>query len=278
MSELLDPVTLASEILIDYKASVEGSLIPAAWIEAAIDADIKLRIPITGIKHAGLDIADEGKDRCAFAGRHGILLQHLESWSGKGLDLYRTVARAFNLCDVYGYRTLSYDGDGVGAGARGCAVPINEARLSAGKPAIKDEPFRGSASPVEPDRTVPGTQRKNVDMFANWKAMAHWYVRMRFQQTYFAVVEGRPVDADSIISIRGDLPDLGLLVNELGQPTYSVNAAGRIVVDKAPDGAPSPNLSDAVMIAFAPGTRALRAAQWNRMSMGLNSLGIALRR
>lgn len=38
---------------------------------------------------------------------------------------------------------------------------------------------------------------------------------------------------------------------ELSQPTYSINSAGKILIDKAPDGAKSPNLADAVMIRFS---------------------------
>ena len=39
---------------------------------------------------------------------------------------------------------------------------------------------------------------------------------------------------------------------ELSQPTYSQNSNGKILVDKKPDGARSPNKADSVMIAFAP--------------------------
>jgi hypothetical protein len=33
---------LAQEVDIDYAASVEGVLIPSAWVQAAVDAHIKL--------------------------------------------------------------------------------------------------------------------------------------------------------------------------------------------------------------------------------------------
>ena len=42
------------------------------------------------------------------------------------------------------------------------------------------------------------------------------------------------------------------MIGELSQPTYKVNQVGKIVVDKSPDGARSPNLADALMIRFAP--------------------------
>ncbi len=87
---------------------------------------------------------DEGIDRNAIALRHGIVLEHVDSWSGKGSDLYATVVKAFDVCDLRGYEFLFYDGDGMGSGVRGDARIINEARESDSRPKICDEPFRGS--------------------------------------------------------------------------------------------------------------------------------------
>ena len=73
--------------------------------------------------------------------------------------------------------------------------------------------------------------------------------------TYGAIVEGRSYEADRLISIRPDLEELTPLVMELGLPQWSVNTSGKVLIDKQPDGALSPNLADAVMIAFQPSTR-----------------------
>ena len=64
-----------------------------------------------------------------------------------------------------------------------------------------------------------------------------------------------PVGFDDIISIDPELPELLQLQMELSQPTYKLNNAGKIIVEKAPDGTRSPNLADAVMITFNPATR-----------------------
>jgi hypothetical protein len=40
----LDPVTIASELDINYSASTEGVLIPSAWVQAATGAHLKLGI------------------------------------------------------------------------------------------------------------------------------------------------------------------------------------------------------------------------------------------
>ncbi len=54
-----------------------------------------------------------------FAGRHGIVLQHLHSWGGKGSDIFKSTVRVMNYCDTYGYYDGFYfDQDGLGAGVR----------------------------------------------------------------------------------------------------------------------------------------------------------------
>jgi phage terminase large subunit len=248
--EVLDPITRAQELDLDYSASVEGVLIPAPWIHSAIGAHTKLGIEPSGGRRAALDAADVGRDKNVIAARHGILLEYLSSWSGKGSDIYATTVRAINACDKHGYPVLDYDADGLGAGVRGDAVQINEARRTAGKREIEVAPFRGSGAVVDPDGSlVEG--RLNRDFFANLKAQAWWSLRIRFQQTHRAVVEGHKVDPDSIISLSPDLPELHALVAELSQPTYSLGGSGKILVDKVPDGAASPNLADAVMMVFS---------------------------
>jgi len=255
--ENLDPVTIAQEIDINYNASVEGVLIPSAWVQAAIDAHEKLGIQPTGQRIGALDIADEGKDTNAFTTRHGFLLEDVEEWSGKGDDIFGTVQKAFMLCDTERLELFRYDADGLGAGARGDARVINEQRKAERQRQITATPFRGSGSPSNPDdEAVPSQDgqpgRLNKDFFANAKAQGWWSLRTRFQKTYRAVVEGMAYDPDDIISISGSIEKRSKLISELSQPTYSINGVGKVVVDKKPDGTKSPNLADSVMIAYAP--------------------------
>lgn len=248
---ILDPVVVAQEIDINYAASVTGLLIPSTWVQAAIDAHERLGITVTGVRKGGLDVADEGKDKNAFAGRYGILLEYLEQWSGKGDDIFGTTLKAFHICDVNRYDSFQYDGDGIGSGVRGDSRIINDERRQAGRDEVVVDVFRGSASVHDPEgQMIP--ERYNKDFFDNLKAQSYWSLRQRFQATYRAVVEGMDYDPAEIISISSKLPDLSQLVVELSQPTYSLTKAGKVIVDKAPDGAKSPNLADAVMIAFNP--------------------------
>jgi hypothetical protein len=247
----LDPVTLAAEIDIDYRASTEGALIPMAWAQSAVGALERLGIKPSGDRRAALDIADEGRDRNAFAARHGQRLECLKSWSGANRDIFASVEMAFLYCDERGYRAFRFDADGMGAGVRGDARVINERRKAQGLHWIDDQVYRGSAAPLDPDgEMVPG--RKNKDFFANLKAQSWWSLRQRFQATHRAITEGGQFDPDELISIAPDLEELPQLLQELSQPTYSINGAGKVVIDKAPAGFKSPNLADAVCMVFAP--------------------------
>src|ERR1039457_3897417 len=181
----------------------------------------------------------------------------------------KTVVRAFALCEQYGHETFHYDADGLGAGVRGDANRINEKRDAAGKLHINDQPFRGSGQVCDPEgELVP--KRKNKDFFANSNAQAWWALRMRFQATYRAVIEKLPYAADDLISIDPQLEELLPLTMELSQPTYSINTVGKILIDKAPDGTRSPNLADAVMIAFQPSSRGLEV--WLKLGEQISAL------
>jgi len=262
-----DPVTVAQEIDINYSASVEGVLIPNAWVMAAMDAHINLGITPTGSRAGALDVADEGSDLNAFCGAHGIAIEMLEEWSGKGDDIFGTVQRAFGICDVEGYREFRYDADGLGAGVRGDARIINQERKMVGRE-LSVIPFRGSGPVHDPEgEDVKG--RLNKDFFANAKAQSWWSLRTRFQKTHRWIVGMERCNPDDIISIPRAMPNAMKLMMELSQPTFTVNPVGKIVVDKAPEGAKSPNLADAVMIRFCVGHRPMKINAEALMRMGI---------
>jgi phage terminase large subunit len=272
LEEAHSPAIVAQEIDIDYAASVEGTIIPAAWVRAAVDAHIKLGIEPSGSRRLGLDVADEGADRNAACVMDGIVVAHVEEWSGKGSDIFETVRKAFHICILHGVTDLRYDADGLGASVRGDARVLQE---QSRRTRMKVIPFRGSGKVQFPDReaarpekgTAGGGKRgpRNQDLYANLKAQGWWTLRLAFQATYRAVVEGMAYDPDEIISISSEIPSnvRSQLESELSQPTYETNTAGKIVVDKSPPGTKSPNMGDSVVIARTrlQGTRPVEARE-----------------
>jgi hypothetical protein len=118
------------------------------------------------------------------------------------------------------------------------------------------DPAGGVVYPAGDDigGTVVGDQdrRTNKDHFANYKAQAWYNLRLRFWRVWRWVEYGERCDPDEIITLPQDAPWVYELTHELGQPTFSRNGAGKILVDKKPNGSRSPNMADAVVIAFAP--------------------------
>lgn len=267
----LDPAIFAQEYDCNFTASIEGQVIPSAWVTASIDAHVKLGVNPQGVKTGALDVADAGRDANAFGVRHGWLVAFVKQWPGTAdLDIYHSVERAFGLSDMNGLDGFFYDADGLGAGARGDARKINEARVAAGGKFLNVQPFRGSGEVFEPEVIVPGTERTALDFFENAKAQAWWMLRQRFQYTH-RLMEARlkgetwQVDPAQFISIAGDFADRARLCIELSQPVWMLSKNGKWMVDKCPPGTTtevrnsikSPNLADAVMMLYAPRYAAL---------------------
>lgn len=263
----MDPVVFAQEIDANFYASAEGVLIPPQWAAAAVGLMQKLGIEPSGNRVSALDVSDVGKDRCAWVGRHGQELQDAETWTGQGSDTTGTAVKTFRLCDQHQYEELIYDATGVGSGIRGPARVLNSMREEEATSTIVMSEFVAGASPMFPERKVPGTNRKAKDMFANRAAQAGWYLRLRFQESFKAST-GLTYDPELIISINPKLKDLSRVMAELSQPQVKETATGKIQLEKTPKGARSPNYFDAISYSYAP-----RVLPLNISDKLLSSLG-----
>ena len=245
-----------SEVDRDYAAAIQGVVIPAKWVEAAIDAHIKLRFDDSGGWGAALDVADEGGDRNAIALRKGVVLKQLKEWGET--DTSVTTRNAIGVCKEVAEEcrtlTLEYDSIGVGAGVKGEANRLRTDKLMPHN--INLEPWCAAAAPLNPEGYVIENDRKspkNKDFYANLKAQAWWMLRRRFEKTWRAVNEPDFTwNPDELISLPSDLPLLRSLQRELSQPTASQGSRMKMVIDKQPEGTKSPNLADAVVMAFWP--------------------------
>jgi phage terminase large subunit len=245
----------AQEVDRNYAASVENVVIPADWVRAAIDAHFKLGFGDDGRWVGALDVADGGGDRNALAMRKGSVLKHVEEWGERDTGL--TARRAVTAAKKAGSIEVQYDCIGVGSGVKAETNRLLDERLM--PKTVKFVPWDAGAEPFNPGENVIKGDRDsplNKDFYGNLKAQGWWQLRRRFENTYRAVTDGVRLNPDDLISLSSDLPLLRQLEKELSQPTASKSARMKLIIDKTPDGTRSPNIADAVMMAFWPAARA----------------------
>ncbi|QIG76479.1 terminase large subunit protein [Rhizobium phage RHph_I72] len=248
----------AQEVDRDYSGSVEGVIIKAEWVRAAVDAHIKLGFTDQGTWLAGLDVADEGLDKSALAQRKGVVLKACEHWGQ--VDTGVTARRALQkLVDPRSTR-LMYDCIGVGAG---CKSEFNRLR-SSDEPnerwlmpdELRVEPWNAADAVLFPEENIIKGDKNsplNKDYYMNLKAQAWRMLSLRFYKTWRAVTEGADFDTEELISIDSTIKDVEKLIEELSQATSGLST-GRLkwMVNKKPDGSSSPNMADAVVMAYWP--------------------------
>jgi phage terminase large subunit len=116
-------------------------------------------------------------------------------------------------------------------------------------------PWCAAASPLDAEDNIVLGDRDtptNGDYFANLKVQGWWRLRTRFEKTYKAVTQGAVYPVDDLISLPSTLENLHAIERELSQAVYRKNTAGKLLVDKKPEGSISPNLADAIVICYNP--------------------------
>jgi hypothetical protein len=232
-------------------------VIPAEWVKSAIDAHVALKWEEDANDPcwAGLDVADGGGDRNALAVRESTILRIIEQWGERDTGL--TTRRALDYATPFARKKrrvrLQYDSVGVGAGVK---AESNRLADDGHLPNhITFTSWNAGAQVLEPDARVIDTDDDsplNKDFYGNLKAQAWWQLRLRFERTHRAVTEGVKYERDELISLPSDLPLLRTLQKELSQPTMGKNSRMRLIIDKQPEGTRSPNLADAVVMAYWP--------------------------
>lgn len=235
-----DPVIVAQELDIDYTASVEGIVIPAAWVRAAVGLDL----PESAVTVAGLDIAEEGRDRSVLIARRGPVVLPPEDWGQANTT--ETAHKAADTCERLGATVLYYDCVGVGAGVRG-TYASSERKLSFQPVAIN-----GGASPTE---TLWPDGKTSKERFLNLRAELWWLLRARFEKAYEFRERGLQHPPEEMIS----LPDDSRLIADLSLPLYQRTESGKIQIESKDKmkrrGVKSPDFADALAYAFAPEER-----------------------
>jgi hypothetical protein len=238
----LDPVTLAQEVDIDYSASVEGICIPAAWVRAAVNLRLppppaNMPTPPAPALTAGLDVAEEGRDRNVLVARRGPVVLPSVGWGH--CNTTETAWRSRDECVRLGVKVLHYDCVGVGAGVKGVFLT-----------AERGLPFRAAAvNPgAAPTTAVWPDGKSSKDRFLNLRAELWWSLRRRFEKAYEYREQGVQHPAEEMISI----PDHPQLIAELSQVLYRHTETGKIKIEGKDEmrkrGIKSPDFADALAL------------------------------
>ena len=227
-------------------------VIPRLWLDACVGLAEDLGIEPTGQTYSALDVAgaEEGGDENAQAIRTGIELHFLDKWNG--FDTSLTTQRAVKNMVANGATHGHYDSAGVGEGITGEWSSMG--RRGEQPEGYQLLPWNGGYAVLDPDaRSDPDNRLSpiNKNQYQNLKAQAWFAMRRRAHNAYKAR-NGQPYDADMLASFPRDLPHLDQLLDELGQPQQKTSGTGKTMVDKQPDDSSSPNLADAVVIAYFP--------------------------
>jgi len=261
----------AQEVERNYAASVSNNIIDYEWIQAAVDAIDKIVWrDEKGIIHkglspeqignnfiGGLDVADgDGKDnavdRNASAIRQDIILRDVKEWGER--DPGVTTRKMIEHCENYKGIVVQYDSIGVGSGVKTEYNRLKDEELIDFEK-LRLVPWNAGSAVVDPFETaIPDDDESilNKDLFHNMKAQAWWSLRTRFYKTFQNITHGVIYPIEELISLDGNMVLLQQLMKELAQPTSVKSTSLKILVDKKPDGTKSPNLADAVVMAFFP--------------------------
>lgn len=231
----------------ECNADYTDSIIQPEWVEAAVDAHKRLGFKAEGVKSLGFDPADEGSDAKAYAYRHGVVVKQAYQW--KEGDIADAIDKAFDVADELRCTDLVYDAIGVGAG-----VKVKLKRKDYRERMVVTG-FVGSETPSSPDSKYMG-DRPNKEVFRNRRAQWWWYLRDRFEKTYRAVEKGEYIDPDELISLDSECEHLSALKSELVRVQRKRGPANTLIQieskqDMKKREMPSPNLADALVMAFA---------------------------
>jgi len=227
-------------------AAFANSIILPDWVEASIDAHLKLGFEPLGTKVLGFDPADEeGGDDKALAIRHGSVITMLETWN-EG-DLSDAIALTHDIAFENRCTDYVYDAIGVGSG-----VKVDFKRRDANN--IRISSFKGSRKVKDPKDLYNDTDT-NENTFRNLRAQAWWKLRDRFELTYNAVTKGWYADPDKMISIDSRCDNIPVLKAELVRVQRKRGVSNTLITLESKDemkkrGVASPNLAEAVNYSF----------------------------
>lgn len=239
-----------------FNDSIENSIIPVDWFNAAIDAHKKLGFKPLGAKIVSHDPSDLGEDPKGLCLRHGsVILDVQEKKDGDvndGAD-WATDYAIYKRADLF-----RWDCDGLGVTLRRqISGSLNGKR-------IDFDMFKGSEGVDDPDEYYeadnefdPDRAKTNKQTFKNKRAQYYWALRDRFFNAYRAVEKGEYIDPDTMISLSSDIDCIEQLRAEVCRIPKKQTGNGLIQIMSKDEmlkkhGIKSPNLADSLMMSMRP--------------------------
>ncbi|MFH8577137.1 hypothetical protein [Streptomyces zaomyceticus] len=232
-----DSALYANRVLGEFRAADEDSVIPLAWVEAAVERwqawDAAGRPPVEGRRILGVDVARSGGDSTILVHRHGLLVAHLDAYDRQ--DTMQTTARVQAAVTGTGE-----DEAGDEEAAAGMVPVVDSIGVGGG---VVDR-LRELRVPVLAYTGAAKTKQRTRDGewgFTNVRSAAYWRLRELLDPAFGAELA---------------LPPDDLLLSDLTTPTWDVTTGvpPKIQVERKEDVVArlgrSPDRGDAVVMAM----------------------------
>jgi hypothetical protein len=263
----LEPHILASEVDIDYTASVERIVIPQRWVQSAVKINRMVDWPKYHGGIAGLDIGGSGSGKSVYVARFGPFVDPCEVWQDADPNLSAMLALEKAKEDEVD--AIHFDMIGVGEGT---ASTFNREKMWEIAKIESDNPIDAPRRVFAYLNVVPinvggdatdaiwPDDRRSVEKFANLRAELWWIMRDRFLKTHEHVLflEGKEGGVAHRLDELIVMPDDPILQAQLSAPTWDPTNKGKILIEAKKSmrtrGVPSPDYADALALTFAPDT------------------------
>jgi hypothetical protein len=202
-------------VLGEFPSESEDTLIPLKLVEFAANSDVSNELEaVSASVEIGVDVARFGSDRTAICVRRGTQIVSLDSF--RRLDTMNTAGRVAKMAREHTVSAIRVDEIGIGAGV---VDRINEMK-------------------------VPNVEGVNVARRAN--------KREQFANLRTELYDGL---RDRFMGRRIQIPNDSDLISQLASVKYSFTSSGQMRIEGKDElrsrGERSPDLADAVMLAFA---------------------------
>lgn len=239
-----------------YNDTVENAIIKPEWVDACVDAHVKLAHVgnwTAGQEKVAFDPSDVGKDPEALCHLKGNVI--VEAISADVKDVEKATNWACSYANENKVDVFTWDCDGLGAGLKHQVSTAFNGRK------IEVKQFKGSEGVLNPEYKYKGESGDrdavlNKDAFANQRAQ--WYADLRDKifNTYLAVTEGRYFSVDDMISFSSEITHLKTLRSELCSIPRKYVASGKFTLmtkhEMLAKHIASPNIADCVMMTRKP--------------------------